>query len=313
MGWLKQHLVKMGPERFLVKVALSSYALSKGFRIHVAPRYISVRHGLREMRFSKNLFTQIPIMMSVFDFYFETIIPKADGANELLDFSAPAMHQYRKSGVSLYFPGIPEDDVLDAYTTWYQPQPGDIVWDAGAHAGATTYFLSKMVGETGKVYAFEPDDFAYEYLLKNIALHQLGNVVPVKKALSGSTGVATFSMDGTMAAGLQDYVVYVSRERLSTVQTITIQDACAELNCIPAYVKADIEGSEIAAIEGSLDFLRENPIHFAIETNHVVDGELTCKALDRLFPMIGYEVETSKMFEQVFTWARPGESASAGR
>lgn len=301
----------MGPDSFLVQAALSAYAFSKGFRLRVVGGYISVTKGLREMRFSKNLYTQIPIMMSVFDFYFETIVSSVDGAKELLDFSVPALHKYKKSGVSLYFPGIPEDDVLDAYTAWYQPKPGDIVWDAGAHAGATTYFLSKMVGDTGRVYAFEPDDLAYEYLLKNMALHKLQNVVPVKKALSGKTGVASFSMDGTMAAGIKDYVVYVSQDCISNVQTLTIQDACAELKCIPVYIKADIEGSEKSAIEGSLDFLKANPIHFAIETNHVVDGELTCKALDKLFPSIGYEVQTSRMFEQVFTCARPGENAGA--
>ena len=44
-----------------------------------------------------------------------------------------------------------------------------------------------MVGLTGKVYAFEPDDTNYEFLLRNIELHQLTNVIPVKAALSGKT------------------------------------------------------------------------------------------------------------------------------
>jgi len=35
---------------------------------------------------------------------------------------------------------------MDAYTHGYAPQPGDVVWDAGAHAGATAYFLAQMVG-----------------------------------------------------------------------------------------------------------------------------------------------------------------------
>ena len=313
MKWLKQYLAGLGPDSILVQTMLSAYALSKGFRLSITKNYISVRKGAREMRFGKSLYIQIPITMSLFDFYFETIVAKLDGSKELLDFSMPGLHQYRKSGVSLYFPGIPEDDVMDTYIAWHAPKQGDIVWDAGAHAGATSYFLSRMVGDTGKVYAFEPDNLAYEYLLKNIALHKLENVVPVKKALSGSTGVATFSMDGTMGAGIQDYVVYVDRQHLSSVQTLSIQDACAEMNCVPTYVKMDIEGSEIAAIEGSLDFLKSHPIHFAIETNHVVNDELTCVALEKLFPSIGYEVKTSSMFEQVFTWARPGQATTSPR
>ena len=45
-----------------------------------------------------------------------------------------------------------EDDCMDAYTASYRPGEGDVVWDVGAHAGMTTYFLSQMVGATGRVY-----------------------------------------------------------------------------------------------------------------------------------------------------------------
>ncbi len=97
---------------------------------------------------------------------------------------------------------------MDAYTYWHEPSVGEVVWDVGAHAGASTYFFSKMVGETGKVYAFEPDEGNYKYLVRNINLHGLQNVIPVKKALAGQTSTATFNMDGSMSAGLADYVVY---------------------------------------------------------------------------------------------------------
>ena len=45
-------------------------------------------------------------------------------------------------------------------------------------------FFSRMVGPSGKVYAFEPDDHTYEYLLRNIESHQLENVIPVKRSAS---------------------------------------------------------------------------------------------------------------------------------
>ena len=71
---------------------------------------------------------------------------------------------------------------MDAYTHGYVPQPGDVVWDAGAHAGATAYFLAQMVGPSGKVYAFEPDQNNYNYLLQNIELHKLPSVITSKAA-----------------------------------------------------------------------------------------------------------------------------------
>jgi len=45
---------------------------------------------------------------------------------------------------------------------------------------------------SGKVYAFEPDDDNFEYLLRNIEMHHLTNVVPVRKALCDKTGVLRF-------------------------------------------------------------------------------------------------------------------------
>jgi FkbM family methyltransferase len=305
MGWIKNYLANRGPDSSLVRFALGVNARRHGFQVKFANNCISIKKKDREMLLSKDLFIQVPIMMRMHSFYFDSMVGSEVDGCTVLDFSRPGLHQYKKSGVSLYFPGIPEDDTMDVYTAAYTPKPGDVVWDAGAHAGATTYFLSKMVGPAGKVFAFEPDDFAYGYLLKNIEMHRLTNVVPVKKALSGETGTTAFSMDGSMAAGIQAYVVYVNSDHLVTVPTLTIKDACKELGVVPVYIKMDIEGAEIAAVEGSLDFLKIHPVHFGIETDHVVKGEMTNKALDRLFPTIGYQVRSSSEFDIMFTWATP--------
>src|SRR6266436_7021968 len=48
---------------------------------------------------------------------------------------------------------------------------GDVVLDIGANIGAHTLGLAKNVGAAGKVYAFEPADFAFQKLLRNLALN----------------------------------------------------------------------------------------------------------------------------------------------
>jgi FkbM family methyltransferase len=162
-----------------------------------------------------------------------------------------------------------------------------------------------MVGPGGKVYAFEPDQTNYDYLVRNIELHKLSNVIPVRKALAGTSGTAEFYMDGTMGAGLTDYVVYSEQAKFQTVDTISFEDACKEFGEIPSYVKMDIEGAEVATIESSQAFLKAHPIHFAIESCHRIDGELTYKPLEKLFSNIGYKVWSSEEFTQMFTWATP--------
>jgi FkbM family methyltransferase len=50
-------------------------------------------------------------------------------------------------------------------------QPGAIVLDIGANIGAHTLPLARLVGPKGKVYAFEPTDYAFGKLKRNIELN----------------------------------------------------------------------------------------------------------------------------------------------
>ena len=143
---------------------------------------------------------------------------------------------------------------------------------------------------------------------KNIELHVLTNVIPVKKALADCTGTAKFNMDGTMCAGLSEYLMYSEERLCKTVSTVSLPDACAELGEIPQYVKMDIEGAEVATIGAARNFLQSNPIHFAIESDLRIDGERTNTTLEKLFSRIGYSVRSSNKFGQMFTWADPRSS-----
>jgi FkbM family methyltransferase len=301
---IKHRLVKLGPRNPLVRTALRMHARQRGFRIDFSPGGIHISRGRCSMILNERQFIQVPVMLECFDLFFSTIsVSQRDGL-DVLDFSQPALHHYSQRGVGFHFPSVPEDDVLDAYTKEYLPRPGDIVWDVGAHAGATAFFLSRMVGPSGCVYAFEPDESNCAYLLQNLGRHGVSNVHPVQKALSRTSGRALFNMDGTMSAGIHEFLVYSGTGRLTDVETITIADACQQLGAVPAFIKMDIEGAEVAVIEGSSDFLRQHDIAFAIESSHRIGGSYTHQLLDQLFPRLGYAVKSENVHGQMFTWAR---------
>src|SRR5690348_10111336 len=48
-----------------------------------------------------------------------------------------------------------------------QVRPGMTVWDVGAHIGYVTVFMSHLVGEAGRVLAFEPGLDNLRYLRRN--------------------------------------------------------------------------------------------------------------------------------------------------
>ncbi len=308
---IKNFLVRQGPGSVLVHAALRLQARRQGFRIKFQNKQITLIRENRTVRLSYDQYVQVPWMMEFFDFFFETIEGEVSNGTQILDFSKPGLHRYVASGIMFHFPSIPEDDVMGIYTKEYEPKDGDVVWDVGAHAGATTYFLSQMVGSAGRVYAFEPDETNFQYLLKNIELHHLRNVVPVKRALAGATGMALFNMDGSMSAGLSDYLVYSDDRCNKVVSTVTFEDICSELGVVPKYVKMDIEGAEVDVIRAARVFLRNHSIHFAIESGHVVEDELTYAPLERLFIEAGYIPRSGTESGQIFTWAAPSSEASA--
>src|SRR5208283_1817681 len=248
MQFIKDYLVRLGPNNALVQAALRMHAFRHGYSVDFAKDAIVLRKARREMILNKAQYVMVPAMMECYNLFFDTIEGATVEGRTILDFSKPGLQRYRKSGTAFHFPSIPEDDVMDVYTHGYAPQPGDVVWDAGAHAGATAYFLAKMVGPSGKVYAFEPDQNNYNFLLQNIGLHKLRNIIPLRKALSGSSGTADFCMDGSMSAGLTDYLTYSEKGKFQKVETVTFEDGCAELGEVPTYVKMDIEGAEVATI-----------------------------------------------------------------
>jgi tRNA G37 N-methylase Trm5 len=46
--------------------------------------------------------------------------------------------------------------------------PGDSVLDVGANIGAHTLPFARLLGKAGRVYAFEPTQFAFEQLRRNV-------------------------------------------------------------------------------------------------------------------------------------------------
>ena len=50
-------------------------------------------------------------------------------------------------------------------------RPSSLVLDIGANIGAHTLRLANLVGSSGRVFAFEPTDFAYSKLQANLDLN----------------------------------------------------------------------------------------------------------------------------------------------
>lgn len=146
-------------------------------------------------------------------------------------------------------------------------RPGDMVLDIGANIGVITIPCAHLVGPHGRVFAFEPDHINCKALRRNLELNELSNVQLVEKAVSSSEGVAVLTLSATNPGGHSllpvpsDSPLYPDRSEHATVEvpTVTVDAFLAAQSPGPvAFAKIDVEGWEVAVLEGMRDCLRAN-------------------------------------------------------
>jgi FkbM family methyltransferase len=145
-------------------------------------------------------------------------------------------------------------------------RPGDTVLDLGANYGYYTYPLSRAVGPSGRVYAFEPVPFTYSTLVlvtrflgaRNVTLvpkgcsDAAGTVefnVPVQKSGAPSAGQAHIGSRNDDRAGAEQQVKW-NRSAHVQCEVVALDDYLPRLTNL-SLIKCDIEGAELLAFRGA--------------------------------------------------------------
>ncbi len=128
------------------------------------------------------------------------------------------------------------------------PEPGDVVLDIGAYKGDTAVFFADSVGETGKVYSFEPVKANYRDLLKTIEGNELrGVVVPINKGCSKDSGAMRATSSSTGAAwSFLSQASGGEEVRLISVDEFVESEGLDRVD----FIKMDVEGMEEEVIAG---------------------------------------------------------------
>jgi FkbM family methyltransferase len=133
-------------------------------------------------------------------------------------------------------------------------RPGDTVLDVGANIGYYTLHFAKLVGPTGRVFAFEPDPRNFALLRRNVAQNGYTNVTLVQKAVAAQTGPLRLYRN---SANRGDHRVYASdagRESIA-IDAIRLDDFFADYRGRVNFIKFDIQGAEAAAWHGMSQLL----------------------------------------------------------
>ncbi len=134
---------------------------------------------------------------------------------------------------------------------------GDTIVDIGANIGYYTLLSSRIVGDKGKVYAFEPDPTNYSILTKNIALNKYTNIETVQKAVSDKNEKLKLYLNDSDVGAHTIYHSNISKKFVE-VDSVRLDDYFKGKEIPINIIKMDIEGAEMAALSGMTNIIKMN-------------------------------------------------------
>lgn len=153
------------------------------------------------------------------------------------------MNLDRQNSIQLEF-GLQETELQDIYAHWITP--GGIVADVGAANGDTSLLYAKLVGDSGHVYAFEPQTESVTALMDNIRLNP-----------GLSTRLTVINAAVAAKAAEVPNLTLVSIDEL--VATGQMQS--------PTFVKIDVDGPEVDVLTGMTETMEKGHPVVLVETH----------------------------------------------
>ncbi len=184
---------------------------------------------------------------------------------------------------------------------------GMVVFDVGANMGKYTKLFSLLVGENGKVYAFEPSQNSFNIISSALNKSRCSNVNLFLKAVySKNTKVilnefpdlycSWNSLGKPRMVDPKNEKEFVPIIKSVEVEAITLDSFCKENHISRIdYLKLDVEGAEVFALEGALELLKNKAIRYLqFEISQKMLEGLSTKA-QYVFDLLianGYECHT---------------------
>jgi len=134
---------------------------------------------------------------------------------------------------------------------WVRPKEGEVFIDVGGYVGSYSIAAARAVGPTGQVVTLEPDFKNRRQLERNLALNGITNcqVLPL----------AAWSTSGFIGWHQDSHPVFHKVEKAQSdkeIEAVCIDDLVQRLSLDRVdWIKMDIEGVEIDALEGAADTL----------------------------------------------------------
>jgi FkbM family methyltransferase len=183
-----------------------------------------------------------------------------------------------------------------------------IIFDVGANVGSMTLRFAKMASK-GRVYAFEPTDYAYAKLLENISLNPqfASHITPVQRFLADHNRLkhemkayASWKVDGKAR---DPHPLHGGTIKpADSVAAVTLDQFCLE-NGIQRVdlIKIDTDGHEYRVLQGARKTIEKHLPHVIFEIGGYVlnEQQLEFKKFYDYFKNFEYRLLNAKNGKQI--------------
>jgi len=173
--------------------------------------------------------------------------------------------------------------------------PGGVFYDIGANIGFFSLIAARIIGESGRVYSFEPVIEHAATLRKNAQLNGLENITVFEVAVGRNSRIdelllTTCEGGSAISTSSVKPSAPVSRRM---IQVAPLDDLIPAGNLrLPSFVKIDVEGVEFEVVQGMTNTITTSKPVLLYEID---DGDKTSfvrrwKELDEYVSLLGYDI-----------------------
>tara|TARA_B100001750_G_scaffold90459_1_gene71507 strand:+ start:5734 stop:6609 length:876 start_codon:yes stop_codon:yes gene_type:complete len=163
-----------------------------------------------------------------------------------------------KKGLALSISHYGTYEELESKIMEEKIEMGNIVVDVGANIGLHTLNMARIVGNTGQVFAFEPDPSNFEILKKNVKINNYKNIILEQKAVGDKHGRTTLYQSDHPGK----HRIFPQTEQaksqvqveLTNLDNYFDSDMTDKIN----FIKIDVEGLEFSVLKGMKNILKNS-------------------------------------------------------
>jgi FkbM family methyltransferase len=292
----------------------------KGIKIIFSYKLIRLIKGKKELRMSSFHSIYLKYILENFDFYFEGVVPLTINDVQISDYSKPSWHNVKNFDLMPVFFNFTSEPLITSqqYLEFAELSIDSVAIDLGAYSGLTSILMDQSIvdkkngtlnnggleikkanqggrGVSGFVIAIEADSSNFLSCKMNFSLYKKitnRNIHLINAAVWNNSNGILFSSEGSMGSSSIDFVG-LGRGKSIFVKTITLDDIANQFKLKKVdFVKIDIEGSEVQALDCPLFFKTFKPK--VIIEGHFVKGKNTIDLCKKIMDSYGYNTEIKK-------------------